>query len=227
MSKPLSRIANLLKPKRRWVQFSLASMFIVVTVLCGWLGSVTNRARRQREAVLVIESWGGRVEYADQAMMAGFGNSFTDAVRVTLRPNRDELDNRERTVTIYGFIYCTNGPAIDDDGLGVVAGLDRLECLDLCWTKIGDSGLAHLAKLASLRELQLVHTDVTDAGLVQLSRLQRLECLSLDATLISDRGIGHLARLTRLRQLSLRGTDVTDAGVAELQKSLPDCKIDH
>jgi hypothetical protein len=37
MAKPLAKLVALLKPKRRWAQFSLATMFVVVTVLGVWL----------------------------------------------------------------------------------------------------------------------------------------------------------------------------------------------
>jgi len=34
MANALTKLVPLIKPKRRWAQFSLASMFVVVTVLC-------------------------------------------------------------------------------------------------------------------------------------------------------------------------------------------------
>jgi hypothetical protein len=41
MAKPLAKLISMLTPKRRWAQFSLFTMFVVVTVLCVplvWLG---------------------------------------------------------------------------------------------------------------------------------------------------------------------------------------------
>src|SRR5258708_658317 len=61
MVKPLAKLISMLTPKRRWAQFSLASMFVVVTVLCVWLSVVANRAHRQRDAVAAIEAVGGEV----------------------------------------------------------------------------------------------------------------------------------------------------------------------
>jgi hypothetical protein len=37
MAKPIAKLVSLLTPKRRWSQFSLASMLAVVTGLCVWL----------------------------------------------------------------------------------------------------------------------------------------------------------------------------------------------
>ena len=42
------------KPRRRWFQYSLRTLFVLVTVLCVWLGVTVERARKQREAVVVL-----------------------------------------------------------------------------------------------------------------------------------------------------------------------------
>ena len=47
----------------RRFQFSLRVVLAVVTGACVWLGLVTNRAHRQRDAVREIESLGGVVYY--------------------------------------------------------------------------------------------------------------------------------------------------------------------
>src|SRR6185312_3759623 len=48
---------------RRYLTFSLRSLFVVTTALAVWLGIVVNRAREQREAVKAIEAVGGYVVY--------------------------------------------------------------------------------------------------------------------------------------------------------------------
>jgi hypothetical protein len=63
MARPLAKLLSMLTPKRRWAQFSLASLFVVVTILCVWLSVVVNRAHRQRDAVAAIEALGGEVGY--------------------------------------------------------------------------------------------------------------------------------------------------------------------
>jgi len=54
------------KLRRRWFQFSLRTLFVLVTVLCVWLAVTANRARNQREAVAAIEELGGSVRYEYQ-----------------------------------------------------------------------------------------------------------------------------------------------------------------
>ncbi len=57
---------------RRWLQFSLRTFLIVLTVGCLWLGSKVERARKQREAVEAIEAVGGVVQYDWQGDIASW-----------------------------------------------------------------------------------------------------------------------------------------------------------
>lgn len=50
-------------PRRRWLQFSLRTAFVLLTIGCIWLGILAERARQQREAVEAIEALGGSVTY--------------------------------------------------------------------------------------------------------------------------------------------------------------------
>jgi hypothetical protein len=59
MAKPIAKLLSMLTPNRRWAQFSLATMFVVVTVLCVWLAAQVRRANRQREVMAAIEPLGG------------------------------------------------------------------------------------------------------------------------------------------------------------------------
>jgi hypothetical protein len=55
------------KRKRRWYQFNLRSLMIVVTLICAvasaWLGIKIDQKRKEREAVEAIVNLGGTVEY--------------------------------------------------------------------------------------------------------------------------------------------------------------------
>src|SRR5688572_12050313 len=55
------------KPKRRWYQFSLQTLLVVVTLLCigpgGYVAYEQRKARKQKAAVKAIEKLGGYVEY--------------------------------------------------------------------------------------------------------------------------------------------------------------------
>jgi hypothetical protein len=49
--------------KRRWLQFSLRTLLVAVTLLAVWLGLWTDRARRQRVAVQRVRELGGDIRY--------------------------------------------------------------------------------------------------------------------------------------------------------------------
>ena len=56
-------MAKPLKLRRRYLTFSLRTLFLLLTALAVWLGVVVNRAREQRDAVEAIRELGGAVVY--------------------------------------------------------------------------------------------------------------------------------------------------------------------
>src|SRR5689334_19696866 len=49
--------------RRRWLRYSLRTLFVLVTLLCVWLGLWANRAERQKRAVAWFKAHGGEVHY--------------------------------------------------------------------------------------------------------------------------------------------------------------------
>jgi hypothetical protein len=214
MAKPFAKLLSMLTPKRRWAQFSLATMFVVVTVLCVWLSVVVNRAHRQRDAVAAIEALGGHIIYTKPGEEASetFPKPFLR--RWLSRYYFDDV----RAVLLAGT-------QVTDAGLAHLHSLTGLQALSLMGTQATDSGLAHLQGLTGLRQLWLRDTQVTDAGLIHLHGLTALHVLDLGGTQITDTGLTHLQGLMGLDTLSLSGTQVTDAGVVKLREALPKCQI--
>jgi uncharacterized protein (TIGR02996 family) len=103
-----------------------------------------------------------------------------------------------------------------DAGLAPLAELAGLEDLQLGWTRVGDAGLAHLAGLTRLRDLRLSDTRITDAGLAYLARLRGLKWLDLSVNRVTDAGLAHLVGMTGLKGLYLDGTRITDVGLSQL-----------
>ena len=87
--------------------------------------------------------------------------------------------------------------------------------------RITDAGLQHLAGLTRLEQLNLMGHRITDAGLRHLAGLTRLTDLNLSGPGITDAGLEHLRRLGRLERLSLYQTRVTPAGRRALRRHLP------
>ena len=173
------------KPRRRWLQFSLRTLMVLMLVLgcgLGWLASKIIRAREQREAVKAIEELGGRVDWKP----ASGGITRTAAAWV------GKLMGGDWSVDV-GAVYLTGTP-VTDAGLEHLRGLTQLRFLSLDSTPVTDAGLEHLRGLTQLQGLYLSSTRVTDAGLAHLRGLTQLEVLYLISTRVTDAGVNELKK---------------------------------
>lgn len=238
MAKRFAKLLLLLKPKRRWMQFSLGKLFLLVTVLCAALGMVAVPAERQRRAVAAIEALGGSVSYAtpdwadDEALprtslRRWLPQDYFDSVNYVDLQALDVADSA--LVDLCGLTGLEkldlSGTQVTGAGFVHLQGLARLKSLDLDGAPVTDAGLAGLHGLTGLEELDLSRTQVTGAGLAKLRGLTGLQELWLHATNITDAGLAHLHGLSDLHSLGLAETQVTDAGVAELWRALPNCQV--
>jgi hypothetical protein len=109
---------------------------------------------------------------------------------------------------------------VGDRGVAHVARLTKLETLSLAGTSVTDGGLKALEGLASLKSLDLEETPITNAGLKSLRGLTNLSSLDLEKTPITDAGLKILEGLPQLQAVDLRGTSVTEEGVRRFKKAL-------
>src|SRR5579883_2352108 len=227
----------------RWprLRFTVRLLLGLVVVLGCGLGWIAHKARTQRQAVARIKQLGGSVLYDFQEVRGGASSSteprgprwlrrligdelFQEVVRVQL----NGLDLRGADLTCLGDfpglktlnLTCTD---IGDDGLAQLGQLklDRLRVLWLADTGISDAGLARLAALGGLENLDVAYNPVTDAGLKSFRRLGNLEELSLVRTPVEGPGLADLHRLRRLRLVDLRGSKASGAARSELMKAVP------
>jgi len=112
-----------------------------------------------------------------------------DGMRVCTRlPHLTEVSLiGHSNVTDAGLAYLPSGIVhLSVHGAGIrepdFSRFERLETLWLWDSGIGDSGLASLSRLVSLRELDLARTRVTAAGLQHLAAVSRLEALDVRET---------------------------------------------
>jgi Leucine Rich Repeat (LRR) protein len=226
------------KRKRRWFQFSLRSLLILVLVAglgMAWLAALKRRADRQQTAAETIVNAGGSVfydyqfqvspsgaiNYSDKATPPGpkwlrrqLGNDFftnVDAARITTQAGIDALADLPQIQNLE-----VDGAAVTDESLDQVVRLRHLRALSLLNTSISDSGLRKIAVLDQLRTLELLNNRITDEGLLSLAGLERLEYLELKSTKISDDGLKHLRRMSHLRELRLSFNRITGVGLREL-----------
>jgi hypothetical protein len=223
--------------KRRWVQLSLRTVLLLVTLLCVALSLWVVPAERQRRAVAAIEPLGGSVTYApaqaaDQASPITFLRRWLPMDyfhAVTLVAFSNAKDTDAGLAHLQGLTGLQaidlSGTRVTDVGLAHLQGLTGLQALWLNGTKVTDAGLDHLQGLTNLRRLHLGSRQVTDTGLAHLQGLTGLQALDLSGTQVTDAGLVHLQGLTGLQRLDLDNTAVTDAGVAKLRKRLPNCIV--
>ena len=117
------------------------------------------------------------------------------------------------------------GRNLNDSGLADVARLGNVIELNLRDTKITSSGLIHLKELSQLKRLHLERTNVDDKGIIYLKGLTKLQYLNLYGTKITDESLEYLTNLKNLQQLYVWQTKVTDEGIENLKKKLPSLTI--
>jgi hypothetical protein len=243
----MSTTTQPLKPKRRWCQFSLLTLLVVMTVAIvafgGWVQYRRYRARENRDRVARVQETVAAIEDLGEAKYA--------IVEVTSKYK--EL--RSQTL-LEGLFDDPGGPDDPIGGLNVTSvyfsevtdadlqhlkGLTTLKSVTIGYRwmysfsgipptgKTTDAGLEHLNGLTNLEELGVTGfgINITDAGLEHLKGLTSLKILKVTGAAITDTGLTHLTGLTNLKYLTLGDTQATDEGVKKLQQALPQCYISH
>ncbi|MDX1965223.1 MAG: hypothetical protein SFX18_18910 [Pirellulales bacterium] len=118
------------------------------------------------------------------------------------------------------------GNQITDDGLINFRKLLKLKGLNLTENPINGTGFSYLTQ-QPLDSLRLRDTLVNDTGLAVIARLTTLRDLDLSGTQITDTGLAQLSNLQSLRFLYLENTNTSAAAVAQLRSKLPNTHIKH
>lgn len=95
------------------------------------------------------------------------------------------------------------------------------ECVSLRELVLGACELqdaAPLARLRTLRQLDLVNTAIDDTALAEISKCSALESLDISVAPVTDVGLEHLSALTSLKRLELYRTDIRGPGLRALAK---------
>jgi hypothetical protein len=150
------KIAAFLKPKRRWFQFSLATLFLVTTALAISLSIWTSRARKQQQAVKAIREHGGSVAYSYETKKGPGPPTPPGPQWVRDSLGIDYLD--------HVVVANLTGDTFTDADLELLQGLPRLEYLFLQSANITDAGLANLDAFPRLDRLIVDSNKITDVG---------------------------------------------------------------
>jgi len=216
--------------RRRWLQFSLRTFLVALTVFGVWLGFQVNRAHRQRRAVTALQEMGWLIFYDDYEETRADKSNPTDPwLYRTL--GRDLFLNVSKVYPEFvllgqhgehvnlGFGHDVN-PAIDQ-----LARLTQITELSLDALEVSDDQVNRIRPLVNLRELGLSRTRISDEALAVLANFTELRRIDLSKTMVSDSGLKRLRVLTNLEYLNLEGTTVTASGIASLRVALPQCEI--
>ena len=238
-------------PPRRFFQYSLRSLLVIVTVVAVIMAIFVAPTRTQRIGqdiqkmnglysldetgpIWFRELFGRHVtDSFDRSRMQTIG-PFDGLKCVTfgdfagsLSPHcglRDEwLDNLAGQTSLQGLYL--NGAPITDDAIFRLRDLPHLRHLELANVPIGDWGLVHISAFTNLVTLRLSNTRISGRTIFALRMLPHLKELWLDYTEVDDAAIPDLKELRSLEFLCLEETNVTFAGANDLEVALPKCDI--
>lgn len=115
---------------------------------------------------------------------------------------------------------------VDDRALSALTPLaEHVTELDLGRSKVGDEGLAIVAKMPRLTSLDLRQTQVSNQGVASLAACKELRSLNLFGTKTGDYAMSALAALKHLEHLYLWQTEVSAAAVVRLRESVPGVRV--
>ena len=217
--------------KRRWYQYSLRTLMIVVTLfalLCSWFTVKMQQARRQMEAVEALIGLKGHL----CSIRYDYMRDSADLI-VSARERRYGAAGQPPDPAwlrdLLGIDFFSNVTEVWLTGKITDADLAHLkefpklrvlffnEILENSNPQVTDEGLKIVQELTQLEDLGLCSTNITDAGMERIGKLVHLRSLGLQNTRISDAGLRHLQNLSQLQRLRLANTEITDAGLENLK----------
>ncbi len=105
--------------------------------------------------------------------------------------------------------------------LPVLTKLPRLEHVKLRGAVIDDQGFRHLCAIHSLKRLNLPQADLTDEGLLAIANLKELESFRFGSPRVTDAGVVHIGNVKTLRWLHLIDVPLTDSSLDLISLSFP------
>jgi hypothetical protein len=186
--------------KRRWLRYSLRTLFVCITLLAiglAWVARERSESQRQLRIAEQLKTSGAHVEFAGAYDIGLLDNP----------PVKEQSWWRKSLGLLIGqriFNVDVSGRAIIDD-LTSLTGLKQLQLLRLESASLDD--ISPLAEIPNLKWLGLNGTQVSD--LAPLANLDNLELLYVRGTQVRD--LAPIRALKNLKDLDLSFTQVSDA----------------
>lgn len=200
--------------KRRWYQFSIRSVLVLMTLAAISFGFWVSGVHRKHQALSAMRELKARIEFA-QTRKSRFGEAWRRALKLVDKEYASEpvaISSLPRTK-----------PFPNDAAVQSLADLPTLKQLTLQFTATGDEGMPYLRRLKNLEWLDLQRSQADDRALANVGGLSHLRLLNLSGTAVSDAGMHWLKNLGQVTDVFLSGTRVGDeslriiAGLPELQ----------
>lgn len=150
-----------------------------------------------------------------------------------LKPLR-RLEIEECRVTHVGVQYLTNLPKLEhlklrggigDEELQQLAKISTLRFLNLPLAQFSDIGLAKIGQLSKLELLRFGSPKVSDAGIESLKQIISLRFLHLIDVPITDAALQHISQMKNLESFYLDGSHATDDAIGKLVLARPDLHL--
>jgi len=209
-------------------------LFVLVSVLCVWLGLWASRAQRQKRAVAWIASQGGSVHYdfeyarpaePDPSSVEVDGYQWIDPVHSDGEPIVPELPAPKWLCDWIGIDFFADVVAVSfNHPLGEserppLADLPRLRYLTMV---VGPgTDISNVVDLPELQSLAIWVSTESRAGQLSLANLETIGRLTSlrDLTLcgrLSPGDLRYVGRLTSLERLTINSQEVAEAGLEDL-----------
>lgn len=223
------------RPRRRWFQFSLRTLLLMMLVFGCGLGWFTAKRRQAQQAWKRIEEAEkldiNLIAVDDNRAMGGIhheGTWLEEWLGISLpeplisakvntssnpTPELQELAKFPELTDIWLEV-----DDITDEQLAPLAGMKRLTTLQIAWSPLRGSGLAYLAGNDSLEELNLFYCDnLTDEAIYSIPKLPSLTHLRINNCPLTGVSLGHLATACpKLETLILNKVPLTLEGFQEI-----------
>lgn len=195
------------KPRRRWVQFSLRTLFLLVCLVCVLAAAVSYfmwQGRKQQMAVDAILQAGGNVYY-DYQMDEQYSepNTLADAQPADPWPPWIESFLGHDTLYSVAAVDFSTPDELGEEAFTALGALRGVKFLFLSSPSVSDDSLRHLAHWHSLETLILrchnVHGDTLDF----LENNPNLQTVEVTSCVISRHGLECIAKVTGLRSLTV------------------------
>lgn len=175
------------------------------------------------EAIRSLRDQGAEVLTSDDMGPVGDPRrlSHTEyAWQVTLRDSvaSDENLQKLKAFPHLKFLWLSGNTTFTDQGLAIIASLPELENVQIQSDNLTNDGIRHFRNSAKLVRLHLSGKNIDDGALIHLTKLDKLEALHLMHTNVTDGAMDRISKLPALSELSVVGTRVTDAGLANLSQ---------